>query len=257
MTRRIAILIAAFLTAASLSGQTAQRRTTATPQRALPSASVTVSPSPAIQNQSLTVTLRLNNPPYYYGTQPPSPTYAFQIRKPDHTALYTRDFSRTTSGSWTPTAAGSYYVLGAIQLFNQDGSAGQRIEKRTDFTVSAAGLGWSATMTSATMGATPASYLNNKSLKDIVNSVVSGRPDGMKCNSCHTAGTTQRMYRPNTTQPITPTTSINRGDAYNSVYRWNMSGSSGIVEKFCTTPAGKPAELCAAFRKWAAEGFKP
>lgn len=260
--RRLSIIVVLILLAPPLAAQYSQQTSaqTSTMARALPSASVNISPNPGKTNQAMTVTGTLSNPPLYYGTQPPAPQYTFVIRKPDNTELWRRDFATSSTASWTPTATGSYYVIGGLKTFKQDGTQDKVYDMpRRDFTVVAPGLGWTTPITAETLGSTPASHLLNKTISEIVNSSKLGRTDGQYCRDCHYKTSTSKMYRPDNSVPITPSTTINRGDGYNSTYRWNMAGASGIVERFCNTPSpnDKPTDLCAVFRRWAAGNYLP
>ncbi len=119
-------------------------------------------------------------------------------------------------------------------------------------------LTWTTQITSETLGETPASYVDGKTLSDIVNSRETGRPDNQLCSNCHYT-TTSFKYKPpvdqgrrSGTEEITPTLVIPR-DGRNS-YTWNGSGSTPIVDHFVQSTIGKPEPLEAVFEKWLSDG---
>lgn len=138
---------------------------------------------------------------------------------------------------------------------------GTKRQVTINVTPTATVLTWTTVMTAESLGETPSSTLQGKTLQRIVDSFDSGRIDGKKCSECHHS-TTSKLYRPPITaaqQSVPTATSIPRGDGNGMQYQWNQSGTTGIVEKFCVavTPEGpKPADLCRAFRKWAADQYR-
>lgn len=117
-------------------------------------------------------------------------------------------------------------------------------------------LTWTTPITAETLGEQPAPYLQNKTLSDIVNSRITGRPDNLMCSTCHFI-TNSNPYQPpasRSNQEITPSLMIQSGKRSPAQYAWNGAGSSGIVSHFVQNPIGKPPPLEAAFNKWLADG---
>src|SRR5688572_33508486 len=101
--KRLPIVILLVVITLPMAAQTAQQQSYGTIARPLPSASNSISPSPGKTNQAMTFSSSLNNAPLYYGTQPPAPQHFFVVRKPDHTEVMKRDFTTSSTASWTPT----------------------------------------------------------------------------------------------------------------------------------------------------------
>lgn len=137
-----------------------------------------------------------------------------------------------------------------------------------------AGLGWATPITQEVLnsiGYPNSTHLLNKSIKQIINSNVSGRtsppdsPTPKMCNECHFAGASKN-YKPDTdttTNPsIDPGESITRTTAPSTVYyTWNQAATNGIIDYFCARVGlqtdGKPGDLCEIFKKWRAGNYLP
>lgn len=231
-----------------------------------PSLSLSFSPNPPVLSQASTLRGTLNNVFLMSGT--PQPKYRFKICKGvvadclNATAdiLAERGYTTTNTLNFTPTTTGTHTVYGDAQIYKPDGSLSTTVVSNTTFEAKANNImTWVSPIKAENYGSTPPAHLAGKTISDIVNSRVSGRTDSptpKKCNECHHP-TAAFSYRGSSGE-ITPSTSIRRSDV--SSYRWNMSGTDGIVERFCASTVmgqgSKPTDLETLFRKWAADGYR-
>jgi hypothetical protein len=103
---------------------------------------------------------------------------------------------------------------------------------------------WNAPITKARFGQDPPAWLADKSLSDIVNNRVSGRPDGALCSQCHFPGS-GHPYSPPNTGNLQPATEVN-GQTWGS--GWGAVFAQQSI---------KPQPLKDAFTKWRDDGELP
>jgi hypothetical protein len=120
------------------------------------------------------------------------------------------------------------------------------------------------TRAGATVSSTMASKLNGStySLQSIVSGSTDRVVDTMKCNSCHSGTDSQSAGK---YQPVYDGTNIamdrdhkvTKGGAVTSGFRWNASGSNGVIGHFVASTYNKPAELEKIFQLWLSDGARP
>lgn len=110
-------------------------------------------------------------------------------------------------------------------------------------------LYWASPMTLSTLGVEPDPNLRG-SLSDIVNSVVSGRPDGLLCSDCHYADGAVR-YRPPVGQGAV--SSFAPDDVVDGA-SWSGAWARRFVEHGPDAKTAKPSVLRGAFNKWMQDG---
>jgi hypothetical protein len=103
---------------------------------------------------------------------------------------------------------------------------------------------WNTPITKERFGVEPPPWLAGKSLSDIVNSKVSGRPDGMLCSGCHHTGS-GHPYSPDLSVPMGPATVVD-GQTWGS--GWGAVFAQQSI---------KPQPLKDAFTKWRNDGELP
>lgn len=140
-------------------------------------------------------------------------------------------------------------------------------------------LSWSSPITSANFPdltnlgiVTPGQRLRieNRTLAEIVSSVVVVRDDNARCSACHYQNASvSQYYRPNVPQnsqtAISPTAAYNYNDARNGAAAW--AGAGGFAERLLQRHAGgskpnpavgqKPLFLRKLFEKWKNDGYLP
>ncbi len=106
-------------------------------------------------------------------------------------------------------------------------------------------LGFRTKIEKRTLNETPSSYLKGKTIEQILNSKVSGRPDGKRCKSCHYYG------GPNPYQPfnyVDWNTEVT-GATWKEYWAWKFLTN--------TQPSGKkPYGLKKVIRMWAKSGYR-
>jgi hypothetical protein len=234
-----------------------QQPGTAVMARPAPALSVTLNPNPCKGCASITFSGSVVNPPLYYNFTP-TYRYGYMVTQ-GTTQRFFRDMSTSASATWSAPPVGTYHMKAICDISKPEGGH-NRYTAEFDFEIKPQDkLTWNTPMTDAVLGFAASANIKDKKLSEIVNSSKSGRSDGRKCNECHFSGAS-KMYRPTTSATINPDTSISRGNPQSSgeTYKWNQTGTSGVVHRFCTCTTApdcpKPTELCNAFKKWLNDG---
>jgi hypothetical protein len=228
---------------------------------ALPSIALGINPAQPAPNQTITVTA---TPRYFISLAgSPPPRYRFRICSGNVDCLTApqsvseRGYTTSNSWSFTPSAAGFFSVYSDAQIYRPDGSVSFNPNSKMTFEVkNNTILTWNSVITETNYGGPISAPIAGSTIHEIVNSEIVVRSDGKKCNECHYPGAA-RAYR-GAAGAIAPGTSLRRSDTES--YRWNQSGPSGIVARFCETTqmneGSKPLALEKLFTKWAADGYR-
>jgi hypothetical protein len=118
-------------------------------------------------------------------------------------------------------------------------------------------LTWTGPLNAATLGVAPTAAMGGKfaagsSLQEIVSNVYAGRPDGLKCSSCHNS-TDANPYRPPVAKNGVASPLVDPFQFYGGSQGW-ACGSDPWAFRFANTAYPKPQYLRDALRKWMADG---
>ncbi|HMJ12647.1 MAG TPA: hypothetical protein VK524_14590, partial [Polyangiaceae bacterium] len=107
-------------------------------------------------------------------------------------------------------------------------------------------LAWTSPLNAATLGTAPTQAMGSKfaagsSLQDIVSSIQPGRPDGMRCSSCHNS-TDVNPYRPPVAKGGVSAPAVDPFQFYGGSQGW-ACGSDPWAFRFANTAYPKPQYL--------------
>lgn len=113
-------------------------------------------------------------------------------------------------------------------------------------------LSWDAVMSEENLGTVADPNVAGRTIADVLNSRVTGRPDGLLCSDCHYSGGTI-PYRPNVVRGAPSTFGPN-----DVIDGRPWAGPDGWAERFVATGPGssapKPGYLRSVFFKWNDDG---